>query len=563
MLLNLHVRNLALIEDIEVDFGPGLNILTGETGAGKSILLGSVQLILGARAKKEMIRQGKEWASVELLFQADNPQTAEALKALDIVPEDGQVVLGRKITDTRSICKINGETCTVAQMKAAAGCLLDIHGQHEHQSLLHEERQLEILDSYAGRKDQEAAEQVKNAYGDFRKIREELESLDMDETKRAREIAFLEFEIGEIGDAALSAGEDETLEKKFRKLENARKIAEVLQEVHQLSGSDEGAGDLLGNASRELSRITRYDDGLSELLEMLEGASALLDDFNRSLSSYMDGLVFDEEELYETEQRLTLINNLKLKYGGSIPAILEYRENQMKKLETLQKYEENLADTKRRFEKAEKRLKEKCAVLSDIRRNAAEKLEKAVRDGLKDLNFLDNRFEILFSSGKNCTANGWDQVSYEIATNPGEPLMPLKDVASGGELSRIMLVIKTLLASKDEMETLIFDEIDTGISGRTAQKVSDKMAEIGRHRQVIAITHLPQIAAMADRHFEIEKHVGDEGTVTQIHPLEREGIRKELARLLGGGDLNDAAMQNAEEMKREADSRKEKVRLSE
>ena len=556
MLLNLHVRNLALIEDIEVDFGPGLNILTGETGAGKSILLGSVQLILGARAKKEMIRQGREWASVELLFRPDHPRTEEALKALDIQPEEGQVILSRKITDTRSICRINGETCTVAQMKAAAGCLLDIHGQHEHQSLLYEDRQLWILDSYAGKADQEASEKVKDAYREFQRSREELDALCMDETKRAREISFLEFEISEIGNANLSPGEDEMLEKKFRKLENARKIAETLQEVHQLSGSEEGAGDLLGSASRELSRVTRYDDGLSELLETLEGASSLLDDFNRSLSSYMDSLVFDEEELYETEQRLTLINNLKLKYGGSISGILEYKDAQTKKLENLQKYEENLAAAKKRVEKAEKRLKENCAVLSGIRKEASKKLEKAVQDGLKDLNFLDNRFEIRFSSGKTCTGNGWDQISYEIATNPGEPLKPLKDVASGGELSRIMLVIKAILASRDEMETLIFDEIDTGISGRTAQKVSEKMEEIGRHRQVIAITHLPQIAAMADRHFEIEKHAGEDGTVTQIHPLEGDGIRKELARLLGGGDLNAAALLNAEELKKEADSRK-------
>ena len=351
MLLNLHVRNLALIEDAEVDFGPGLNILTGETGAGKSILLGSVQLILGAKAKKELIRQGKDSAGVELLFQTEDA-TASALEAMGIQTEDGQVILSRKIMDTRSICRINGETCPIGKLKEAARCLLDIHGQHEHQSLLYENRQLGILDSYAGKTDLQALGMVRNTYREYKRLQEELESFDMDETQRAREISFLEFEIGEIDEARLNPGEDEELEKRFRKLENARKIAEVLQEVSRCTGNDEGAGDLLGNAVRELSRVTRYDEELSGLLEMLESASALLDDFNRSLSSYTDDLVFDEEEFYETEQRLTKINNLKLKYGGSIPEILSYRERQEEKLEALRQYEDNLEQKKRLLEKA-------------------------------------------------------------------------------------------------------------------------------------------------------------------------------------------------------------------
>ncbi len=557
MLLNLHVRNLALIEDAEVDFGPGLNILTGETGAGKSILLGSVQLILGAKAKKELIRQGKDSAGVELLFQTEDA-TASALEAMGIQTEDGQVILSRKIMDTRSICRINGETCPIGKLKEAARCLLDIHGQHEHQSLLYENRQLGILDSYAGKTDLQALGMVRNTYREYKRLQEELESFDMDETQRAREISFLEFEIGEIDEARLNPGEDEELEKRFRKLENARKIAEVLQEVSRCAGNDEGAGDLLGNAVRELSRVTRYDEELSGLLEMLESASALLDDFNRSLSSYTDDLVFDEEEFYETEQRLTKINNLKLKYGGSIPEILSYRERQEEKLEALRQYEDNLEQKKRLLEKARQELEKQCASLSEIRKEAAGRLKTAVCEGLKDLNFLDNRFEIRFRSGEECTENGWDRISFEIATNPGEKERPLKDVASGGELSRIMLALKAILASKDETETLIFDEIDTGISGRTAGKVAEKMAEIGRHRQVIAITHLPQIAAMADRHFEIEKHVGPEGTVTQIHPLDADGVIAELARLLGGGDANEAAMMNAREMKQEADGRKKR-----
>lgn len=549
MLVHLHVKNLALIEEAEVEFGPGLNILTGETGAGKSILLGSMQLILGGKTSRNMIRENADYALVELLFQLENPRVLKKLEDLDLYPEEGQILLSRKIMDGRSISKINGETCTVGQMKAAAACLLDIHGQHEHQSLLYRDKQLEILDSYGRAQIFPQKTLVEEAYRQYRKSLEELNSLDIDEEQRNREMAFLEFEITEIENAALMLGEDEELERQYKKLSNARKIMEVLQTVHTITGYENGAGDMTGTALREMAKVTQYDEELESLSQTLNEADSLLNDFHRELSSYLDDLVFDEETFYQVERRLDLINNLKAKYGQEISGILSYRDKQIEKLEKLRKYEEYFQAAKEKVQREEKKLEEASYELSKIRQEYKEQLEKKVVQGLKDLNFLDVDFAIRFDRRKNYTPNGFDDVEYEISTNPGEMRKPLGQIVSGGELSRIMLALKAILADRDEIETLIFDEIDTGISGRTAQKVSEKMAVIGKHHQVLCITHLPQIAAMADTHFEIEKHVKGSETTTQIHPLNEEDSVKELARLLGGAEITAAVLENAKEMK--------------
>lgn len=550
MLVHLHVKNLALIEEIEVEFGPGLNILTGETGAGKSILLGSMQLILGAKPSKGMIRENADFALVELLFQVENPKVEEALKELDVFPQDGQVLLSRKITDGRSISKINGNTTTVGQMKAAASCLLDIHGQHEHQSLLYPDKQLEILDAYGKEKIYPAKEKVKECYKKYRQCKEALKALDMDEEQRKRESAFLEFEIAEIEKAALVPGEDEELERRYKKLTNARRIVDVISEVHGMTGYDmQGAGDMVGNALREISRVLSYDEDLEPLSQTLGEVDSLLNDFNRELSSYMDSLTFDDQEFYETEQRLNLINGLKAKYGRSIEAIQAYQADKQEKLEKIRKYDEIFQKAVEDCRHSEEILAKVSHELTKIRKEYSKQLEEKIVAGLKDLNFLDVDFAVSFEEKKNWTDNGCDDVEYQISTNPGETKKPLGRIVSGGELSRIMLAIKAILADRDQIETLIFDEIDTGISGRTAQKVSEKMAVIGRHHQVLCITHLPQIASMADTHFEIEKHVTGKETTTQIHPLEGEASIRELARLLGGAEITDAVLSNAREMK--------------
>ena len=551
MLIHLHVKNLALIEDIEVEFGPGLNILTGETGAGKSVLLGSMQLILGGRTARDMIRTGASCALVELLFKVENKKAEQALNSLGIFTEEGQVLLSRKIMDGRSINKINGETCTVGQMKAAAECLLDIHGQHEHQSLLYQEKQLEILDAYGREKIRPAKEAVRQSYEEYRKYMRALKELDTDEEQRNREKAFLEFEISEIEKAHLVPGEDEELETLYRRLNNGKLILETLQSVHSLTGYDsgQGAGEAVGTGVRELLRVTEYDTQLESMAETLQEIDGLLNDFNRELSSYVEDLSFDDETFYETEKRLDQINGLKAKYGRTIEEILEYQNTQQQKLEKLARYEENFLEARQNLKKAEEQLEKDSYVLSEIRKDYSKTLTEKIIEGLRDLNFLDVKFRIDFQRKQEFTDNGYDSIEYEISTNPGESVKPLGRIVSGGELSRIMLAIKAILADRDQIETLIFDEIDTGISGRTAQKVSEKMAVIGSCHQVLCITHLPQIAAMADTHFEIEKHQKGSETITEIHPLgERESVR-ELARLLGGAEITEAVLKNAMEMK--------------
>lgn len=551
MLIHLHVKNLALIEDIEVEFGPGLNILTGETGAGKSVLLGSMQLILGGRTARDMIRTGASCALVELLFQVENKKAEQALNSLGIFTEEGQVLLSRKIMDGRSINKINGETCTVGQMKAAAECLLDIHGQHEHQSLLYQEKQLEILDAYGREKIRPAKEAVRQSYEEYRKYMRALKELDTDEEQRNREKAFLEFEISEIEKAHLVPGEDEELETLYRRLNNGKLILETLQSVHSLTGYDsgQGAGEAVGTGVRELLRVTEYDTQLESMAETLQEIDGLLNDFNRELSSYVEDLSFDDETFYETEKRLDQINGLKAKYGRTIEEILEYQNTQQQKLEKLARYEEDFLEARQNLKKAEEQLEKDSYVLSEIRKDYSKTLTEKIIEGLRDLNFLDVKFRIDFQRKQEFTDNGYDSIEYEISTNPGESVKPLGRIVSGGELSRIMLAIKAILADRDQIETLIFDEIDTGISGRTAQKVSEKMAVIGSCHQVLCITHLPQIAAMADTHFEIEKHQKGSETITEIHPLgERESVR-ELARLLGGAEITEVVLKNAMEMK--------------
>ena len=558
MLAHLHVKNLALIEEIEVEFGPGLNILTGETGAGKSILLGSMQLILGAKTSKNMIRENAPYALVELLFQIENEKAKEALKELDIYPEDGQVLLSRKIMDGRSINKINGETSTVSQMKAAAACLLDIHGQHEHQSLLYQDKQLAILDAYGKNRVLPVKDKVSQAYKEYSKCKTELNSMNMDEEQRNRELAFLEFEIKEIEKANLQPDEDEELERQYRKMSNAKLIVDSLQLVHNLTGyeSKEGAGETVGEALKEFSHVTQYDSELAPMAETLTSVDGLLNDFNRELSAYLDDMTFDEGEFYETERRLDLINGLKAKYGRTIEDIFSYRKLQEEKLEKLRKYEENLQELKNHLKELKDVLEERSDELSRIRKEYSKQLEEKIIQGLKDLNFLDVNFAIDFQQKKNYTDNGTDDIQYLISTNPGESLKPLGQIVSGGELSRIMLALKAILADRDQIETLIFDEIDTGISGRTAQKVSEKMAVIGQHHQVLCITHLPQIAAMADSHFEIEKHLQGTETITQIHVLEEDDSIRELARLLGGAEITSAVFENAKEMKELAQKQK-------
>lgn len=550
MLQSLHVKNLALIEEIEVEFREGLNILTGETGAGKSIILGSVNLALGGRYTKDMIRRGADYGFVELIFYVENKNQIQALEALNIFPEDGMIVLSRRLMDGRSVSRINGETVTMAALKAAASVLIDIHGQHEHQSLLYKKNHLGIVDAFAGDRIAEEKEKVASSYRAYKDYKKRLSEADIDESQRAKDLAFVEFEVSEIEDACLQKGEDEELESLFRRMENSRKIAEGTAAAYAYTSEEDGsASENLSRAIRELSEASTYDDRASELYEQLVEIDSLLNDFNRELSDYSKSLEFSEEEFYETETRLNDINRLKTKYGNTIGEILDYLSEQRRKIEQLEDYENYIAGLRAQCEKAEEELKKYSGRLTRIRKEQAKMLEQEIEKGLVDLNFEDVKFKISFADASDYSANGRDDVEFMISLNPGQPVRPLVDVASGGELSRIMLVIKSVMAKRDDIETLIFDEIDVGISGRTAQKVSEKMAVIGKEHQVICITHLSQIAAMADSHYLIEKKVEGEDTTTSIRRLnERESV-EELARILGGAKITDAVLENAREMK--------------
>lgn len=550
MLVSLHVKNLALISEIEVDFGEGLNILSGETGAGKSIIIGSINLALGARADKDMIRTGADYALVEMVFQVTDHEMQQEIKALEIpVEEDGIIIIQRKIQPGRTMFKICGETVTVRQIKALSELLIDIHGQHEHQSLLYKKNHMEILDSFAGDELADIKEKIRKEFSEHTKIKKELSEFGADDKAKAKELSLAEFEFNEIEEAALAEGEDEELERNYRRMANSRQIVEAAARAYQLTGnSDQSASDAVGHAVRELRSVEGYDDKAHELADELENIDALINDFNRGIAEYMSEMEFDGELFAQMEERLNLINHLKQKYGDSILSVLAYQKDLAEKIEKLKnadaykdKLEKDLAASREKLEKL-------CQKASKIRSKEADKLEKDMVAALTDLNFMDVRFEIQVRTKQELASNGYDDVEFMISTNPGEPLKSLGNVASGGELSRIMLAIKTVLASRDRIPTMIFDEIDTGISGKTAWKVSEKLGTLAQSHQIICITHLPQIAAMADSHYKISKQAVKNKTVTDITQLNETETVDELARMLGSDEITDTVRENAREL---------------
>ncbi len=551
MLVSLHVKNMALIREAEVEFGEGLNIMTGETGAGKSIVIGSVNIALGTGNFRDYVPEDADYALVELVFSSENEAVRRMLEEQDIPFEDGEVIIARRYKAGRSVSKVNGETVPVSFVRELAAELIDIHGQHEHQSLLYEKNHLKILDGFAGEQIEEKLALCREQYRAFRQAKKQLSEADAGEAERAKELDFLKFERNEIESAALVPGEDEELESEYRRMSNGQKIMEALSETAALTGAGDysGAGDEVSRAMRAFGTAVLYDESLGDLEQTLADIESMLNDFNRGLSGYMDDFVFDAQKLRETEERLDLINRLKTKYGNSIEQILEAGRAKAERIEILTNYDAYLADLRKNYEQSKIVLRKTADEISSIRKKCALQLSKEIQDALVDLNFLDVRFEISFRELEEPGENGRDEVRFLISMNPGLPLKPLADVASGGELSRIMLALKAVMADRDEIGTLIFDEIDSGISGRTAQKVSEKMAVIARKHQVLCITHLAQIASMADHHFIIEKKPADSKTVTNIGLLSEEESVEELARILGGAKITQTVLDSAREMK--------------
>ena len=539
MLQNLYVKNLALIDETEVEFGEGLNILTGETGAGKSILLGSVTLALGGKYNAQMLRNGAKSGLVELTFHIKEEKILKKLEALDIYPEDGYLTLSRRLLEGRSVSKINGETVNMSVLKDVASLLIDIHGQHDNQTLLHRKNHLTLLDLYGKEQTDPLKEKMASCYQEWKTVCKKVEQSSLDEESRRRELSLAEFEVNEIEEAALKEGEDELLEEQYRKMTDSRKLTEGVAEAYQYTAEDErgNASDYLSRAIRSLQEAASFDEKGSQLYDQIVEIDSLLNDFNRDLAEYAKSFEYSEEEFSEVESRLNEVNHLKAKYGNTVSDILAYCEEKRQRLSELEDYDSFMQELLEKQKKAEKQME-----------NAVKFAEEIVHQ-MSELNFLDARFEIRLTEAKSYSAQGKDDAEFYLSVNPGEPVRPLGDVASGGELSRIMLAIKTVLADEEDTPTLIFDEIDSGISGITAGRVGERLQLIGKSRQVICITHLSQIAAAADVHFCIHKEAEDNSVRTQIERLDQEDSVAELARLLSGANVTDGIIDSAREMK--------------
>ena len=548
MLVSLQVKNLALIEEEEIAFADGLNILTGETGAGKSIILGALSMALGAKVDKAMLRSGENDAYVEAVFQIDDDMLKERLREQDIECYDGEVILSRRIAATRAVAKINGESVPAKKLREAGALLLDIYGQQEHVSLLKKSQHLTLLDAYAGKDLSDKKQELAAVYRDYRKTEEEYAASVSDETERERELLFLRHETDEIEGARLSAGEDEQVEEEYHRLSHAQKIMEAVGQAYQAIEGEETA-ERVGRALREITAVAEYDETLQGIGRMLSDIEALLSDAGRELADFQNSAEYDGEHFAEVEERLNTINRLKDKYGPGLEEVFAALEERQKRIEELEHYDSYLAELKKRRETVTAEVERCCEEVSQIRQRAAKRLCQEVSTELTDLNFLNVSFSMQFERTAGYAANGYDDAEFVISLNPGTAPAPLREIASGGELSRIMLAIKTVLARTDEIDTLIFDEIDTGISGRTAQAVAEKLRRVAETRQVICITHLPQIAAQADRHFRIEKHLESDATISAIHPLDEEGCVEELARMLGGAEITETVRQNARELR--------------
>ncbi len=544
MLYHLHVKDLALIDSAEVEFGPGLNILTGETGAGKSILIGSINLCLGSKANKDMIRNGKDYGFVEIVFGDLSEHQLDMMRELDVEPYDGQIIIKRKISNTRSEIKINDETVTLAKLRKVAELLIDIHGQHEHQSLLRDGYHLKVLDDFQIRETGELRSAISAKYHEYTALKDKLSGFNMDEGQRQRELDFLKFEIEDIEKAELKEGEEEELAAKFKKYQNIQKIYGSVQKTRNIMEEFD-----LSLAIREMQDALNYDESLQNISDSLYDIQSISEDTMRELDHYLDSNDFDEEEFNEITERLDYIRGVMMKYGGTVEKTEAALVEKQERLNELMDYDEARAKCEKDLKKTETELLKLCADLTAKRKKGAEILADRIRREMVEMGFLDVKFELAFDTLKEPGSNGIDEVHFVVSLNPGEPMRPLSEVASGGELSRIMLSIKTVLADSDEIPTLIFDEIDTGISGRTAERVSEKLKKISASHQVILITHLPQIAAKSDIHFCIEKIAEEGHTHTNIRKLDEDESVMELARLLAGGSVTEAVLANARELK--------------
>ena len=565
MIRELHIKNIAVIEEVTMSFGDGFHVLTGETGAGKSILIDSINMALGGRTAKDLIRTGAENASVDVVFELSK-EVEKKLLELDVESEDGYLYISRIIgIDGKSKCKINGHMVPVSVLKEVSEYLITIHGQNDNQSILSPKSHIHFVDAYG---DYEGAlEEYKVQYNKVKEIKKDLDALITDETEKARRIDLLSYQINEIASVKLTAGEEEELEERREYLSNIEEIVEETGKAYSALYGDEqsrAAYDLIAEAVSKLDSVHSYDSKLQGYYDTLNSVLADLEDVTHELKSYIDHIDYEQGELDVIEERLNTIHDLKRKYGGTISCVLEYLEKSQEELSAIEDSDAKRYELSALFEKENDILEKKAVKLSDLRRETAINLQTDIMHELSDLDMQKMRFSVAIERTVNedgstkYSNNGCDRVEFMISCNPGEELKPLSKIASGGEMSRIMLAIKSILAESDIVETLVFDEIDTGVSGRAAQKIAEKICMLSKKHQILCITHLAQIAGMADTHFLIEKNSNDESTSTTVVPLNEDERKTELARIIGGVMITDITLQAAQEMLDMADILKKK-----
>ena len=550
MLSLLHIENIAIIESADIAFEPGFNVLTGETGAGKSIVIDAISAVLGQRTSRELIRTGAKSALVTAVFTG-----LPKLRWLEDAgfPQGEELLLQREISgDGRNVCRLDGRPLTVAQLRELGRQLLDIHGQHDGQQLLDPACHLSYLDSFG--RTGKLLEDYRKAYEAVQARKKQISALEMDEAERSRRVDTLTYQIGELERADLKEGEDEELDERRKLLRSAGKLMDAVQEAeYALSGSEDsqGACDLIAQAEGAVSRVARLTDPLAALAEKLSALRCAADDAAECLRDMSRELDFSPGELDQIEGRLDIIYRLKKKYGSTVAEMLDYLERSRRELDQIQYADDTIVRLTAELEKERACAREKGAALTAARKKAAGKLQKRVQEELRQLDMPKVRFETEFlpSEGEDgMDASGMDKVQFLMSANVGEALKPIQKVASGGELARIMLALKNVLAEDDGIGSLVFDEVDTGVSGRAAQKVAEKMADVARHKQVLCVTHLPQIAAMADAHFSVEKGERNGRTYTKVERLSKEGREEELSRLIGGAQVSEALRRSAAEL---------------
>lgn len=558
MLTNIHIENYALIDCLDIDINEGLNIITGETGAGKSVILGAVNTALGAKVNSDVIRAGKEYSFISVSFHIDDIAKLKAVTEPDSIDlSDGDIIIWRKILPNRSVFKINGVTVSASQVRSLSSMIIDIHSQRDNLLLLKSENQLKLVDSFGDEELNNLLERQKKLFEEYTECNSKIESIGDDTGLREREISLLEYEIKEIDEASLSAEEDTELEEKFSKLSYLEKIRRgVAESLQFLESGDYNSIDLLGKAIKSLGDAVNHDRELVQIYDSLRDAENILSDVGGELYSYIGNNEIDEEEFSRISDRIDLYNSLKRKYNGNVKDILAVLEDKKERLDTLLNSDEYITKLKKRIDGLISEMNHVCQLIHDRRIEIAENVQTSIMSEMRDLNFNNVKFLIEVKKNNSFSYNGFDDVEFLISLNSGEDVKPLKNIASGGEISRIMLAIKSVIAERDITETMVFDEIDTGISSRTAQCVAEKMHNISKSHQIICITHLPQIAAMADTHFYVYKEVSDKKTITDMKKLDEEARINELARFLGGSKITENVKENAKEMKQLADDYK-------